>query len=197
MDYKSNLLGALPMLALGIVMLFFSDIALATVVLVVGILFIAVGVVSVAVAFNRNNVKSKTINLLSGIGACVLGILMTCTPDTMLNLIIYLFAASFILLGLYRIIKLAFLYRPITFPGWFYVLPSLLVVTGIVICVIGPSTVARTITMITGIAFIVYAVAALSDMVGFMVFRRAMNRTAAANHQIEDVVAEEVDSSKN
>lgn len=201
-NYKGNLWSAILALIVGIVMVFFSDLALETVVLVIGILFIATGVFNLIIELNRKDEKGRKrvspIGILATAGTGILGILMVCTPHTMINLIIYLFAAAFILLGVYQICCLAFFYRPVTFPFWFFILPALLVITGVVICIIGPSAVAQTMTLITGIALIVYAIASFIDIAGLLSFRRDMrklaeNRAAAASqpNEVEDVEATE------
>lgn len=201
-NYKGNLWSAILALIVGIVMVFFSDLALETVVLVIGILFIATGVFNLIIELNRKDEKGRKrvspIGILATAGTGILGILMVCTPHTMINLIIYLFAAAFILLGVYQICCLAFFYRPVTFPFWFFILPALLVITGVVICIIGPSAVAQTMTLITGIALIVYAIASFIDIAGLLAFRRDMrklaeNRAAAASqpNEVEDVEATE------
>lgn len=192
-------------LIVGIVMVFFSDLALETVVLVIGILFIATGVFNLIIEMNRKDEKGRKrispIGILATAGTGILGILMVCTPHTMINLIIYLFAAAFILLGVYQICTLAFFYRPVTFPFWFFILPALLVITGVVICIIGPSAVAQTMTLITGIALIVYAIASFIDIAGLLAFRRDMRKMAEASQsaaqadttprEVEDVEATE------
>ncbi len=205
MDYKGNLWSAILALIVGIVMVFFSDLALETVVLVIGILFIATGVFNLIIEMNRKDEKGRKrispIGVLATAGTGILGILMVCTPHTMINLIIYLFAAAFILLGVYQICSLAFFYRPVTFPFWFFILPALLVITGVVICIIGPSAVAQTMTLITGIALIVYAIASFIDIAGLLSFRRDMRKMAEASQsaaqtdttprEVEDVEATE------
>lgn len=205
MDYKGNLWSAILALIVGIVMVFFSDLALETVVLVIGILFIATGVFNLIIEMNRKDEKGRKrispIGILATAGTGILGILMVCTPHTMINLIIYLFAAAFILLGVYQICSLAFFYRPVTFPFWFFILPALLVITGVVICIIGPSAVAQTMTLITGIALIVYAIASFIDIAGLLAFRRDMRKMAEASQsaaqadttprEVEDVEATE------
>lgn len=205
MDYKGNLWSAILALIVGIVMVFFSDLALETVVLVIGILFIATGVFNLIIEMNRKDEKGRKrispIGVLATAGTGILGILMVCTPHTMINLIIYLFAAAFILLGVYQICSLAFFYRPVTFPFWFFILPALLVITGVVICIIGPSAVAQTMTLITGIALIVYAIASFIDIAGLLAFRRDMRKMAEASQsaaqadttprEVEDVEATE------
>lgn len=200
MDYKGNLWSAIFALIIGIAMVFFSDIALHTVVLVVGILFIATAVLNLSLELSRkragSNRHASMTAILSSAGAGVLGVLMVFTPSGMVDLMIYLFAAAIILLGLYQIVTLAFAYRPVTFPFWFFILPALLVITGVVICLIGAQKVGELMILITGIALIVYAIATFIDIAGLLSFRRdlakAQKLTEEAAKEVEDVKAEEV-----
>lgn len=202
MDYKGNLWSAILALIIGIVMIFFSDIALHTVVIVVGVLFIAIAVFNFSFEFSRKRktgAGSSMTAILASAGAGVLGVLMVFTPADMVNLMVYLFAAAIILLGLFQIINLAFAYRPVTFPFWFFILPALLVITGVVICLMGAQTVGELMILITGISLVVYAVATFVDIAGLLSFRRDLANAqkvsaeaAAEAHPVEDVKAEEV-----
>ncbi|MDE6166229.1 MAG: DUF308 domain-containing protein [Muribaculaceae bacterium] len=191
MDYKGNLWSAVLALVIGIAMVFFSDIALHTVVLVVGILFIATAVLNISFEFSRRKTTRRKVTsmpaFLASAGAGVLGILMVFTPTDMVNLMIYLFAAAIILLGLYQIITLAFAYRPVSFSFWFYILPAMLVITGVTICIIGAQQVGELMILITGVALIVYAVATFVDIAGLLSFRRdlALAQKQAAETQTD------------
>lgn len=191
MDYKGNLWSAILTLLAGIVMVFFSDIALHTVVLIVGALFIATAVFNLAFEFSRKRMvdgkRTSVSALLASAGAGILGILMMFTPAGMVNMIIYMFAVAIILLGLYQIVTLAFAYRPVTFPFWFFILPAILVITGVVICIIGAQKVGELMILITGIALIVYAIATFIEIAGLLSFRRDL---AKAQKAAEDAAAE-------
>lgn len=205
MDYKGNLWSAIFALIIGSVMIFFSDIALHTVVIVVGILFIAIAVFNFAFEFSRKRKiaggHTSVSALLASAGAGTLGILMVFTPADMINLMVYLFAAAIILLGLFLIVTLAFAYRPVTFPFWFFILPALLVITGVVICIIGAQHVGELMILITGVSLVVYAIASFIDIAGLLAFRRDMAReqkaadaaaAEASRLPVEDVTAVEV-----
>ncbi|MCM1310537.1 MAG: DUF308 domain-containing protein [Bacteroides sp.] len=204
MDYKGNLWSAILALIIGIAMIFFSNTALHTVVVVVGILFIAIAVFNFAFEFSRKRKASGGTSMtaiLSSAGAGVLGILMVFTPTSMVDLMVYLFAAAIILLGLFQIINLAFAYRPVTFPFWFFILPALLVITGVVICIIGAHAVGELMILITGIALVVYSVATFVDIAGLLSFRRDLAKAQKAADEaarqaekpaVEDVQATEI-----
>lgn len=196
MDYKGNLWSAILALIVGIAMVFFSDIALHTIVRIVGVLFITTAVLNIAFALGRQRDARKSQSpsstaIISSAGTGILGVLMVFTPADMVSLMIYLFAISIALLGIYQIIILAYAYKPVSFPGWFYILPSLLVITGVVICIIGAQAVGTLMIRITGIALITYAVATFLNIIGLITFRRRLTKNNA-KPEVEDVRAEEV-----
>lgn len=180
MDYKGNLRSAILALIIGLVLVFYTGIALHTVVLVVGIVFIATGVFNLIGEFSRRDADGRrivsTLGVMSAAGAALLGVLMVCTPQSMINLMVYAFAAAFILLGLYLIFTMAVGFRPVSFPFWFYILPSLLVINGVAICIIGAQTIGETIIMIAGISLIVYSIASFIEIGGLITFRRNLKR---------------------
>ncbi len=181
-SYKGSLYSAILALVAGIFMVVYSNVTLRTIVLVVGIMFIASAVFNLAYEFSRKRADKKSTSLtavVASFGAAVLGIIMVLTPIGMVNLIIYLFAASIILLGLYEICAMAFMYRPVTFPFWFFILPSLLVICGVVICILGAEKVGEVMVIITGISLIVYAASTFINIIGLVSYRRAINKKAA------------------
>ncbi len=190
-SYKGSLYSAILALIAGIFMVIYSNVTLRTIVLVVGIMFIASAVFNLAYEFSRKRADKKSTSLtaiVASFGAAVLGIIMVLTPIGMVNLIVYLFAASIILLGLYEICAMAFMYRPVTFPFWFFILPSLLVICGVVICIMGAERVGEMMVIITGISLIVYAVSTFINIIGLVSYRRAINKKAAEPVAAEPVV---------
>lgn len=181
-SYKGSLYSAILALIAGVFMVIYSNVTLRTIVLVVGIMFIASAVFNLAYEFSRKRADRKSTSLtaiVASFGAAVLGIIMVLTPIGMVNLIVYLFAASIILLGLYEICAMAFMYRPVTFPFWFFILPSLLVICGAVICIMGAERVGEMMVIVTGISLIVYAVSTFINIVGLISYRRIINKKAA------------------
>lgn len=192
-SYKGSLYSAILALIAGIFMVVYSNVTLRTIVLVVGIMFIASAVFNLAYEFSRRRADKKSSSLTSVVasfGAAVLGIIMVLTPVGMVNLIVYLFAASIILLGLYEICAMAFMYRPVTFPFWFFILPSLLVICGVIICIMGAERVGELMVIITGVSLIVYAASTFINIIGLLSYRRAINKQVPAPETIETKVEE-------
>ena len=181
-SYKGSLWSAVLTLIVGLVMVSLPNITLSTVVLTVGLMFIATAVFNLAYEFSGKRAAAKTTSMpsvIASVGAGVLGIIMVLMPIGMVNIIIYLFAAAIILLGLYEICALAFMYRPVTFPFWFFILPSLMVICGLVICILGAEKVGELAVIVTGVALIVYAVSTFMNIIGLISYRRSIRKAAA------------------
>lgn len=182
-SYKGSFWSAVLTLIVGIVMVSLPNITLKTVVLTVGLMFIATAVFNLAYEFSGKRAATKTTSMpavIASVGAGVLGIVMVLMPIGMVNIIIYLFAAAIILLGLYEICALAFMYRPVTFPFWFFILPSLMVICGLVVCILGADKVGELAVIITGVALIVYSVSTFMNIIGLVTYRRSIRRGATA-----------------
>ncbi|MBD5179195.1 MAG: DUF308 domain-containing protein [Muribaculaceae bacterium] len=206
-SYKGSLYSAILALIVGIFMVAYSNVTLRTIVLVVGIMFIATAVFNLCYEFSRKRAANKSTSMpsiIASFGAGVLGIIMVLTPIGMVNLIVYLFATAIILLGLYEILAMAFMYRPVTFPFWFFILPSLMVICGVVICIMGAEQVGEVAIIVTGVALIVYAASTFLNIIGLVTYRRKLRQAQAApesheeapaEHAVEDVKAVEAESS--
>ena len=69
---------------------------------------------------------------------------------------------------------LGFGFRNARFPFAFYILPILLVATGVVIFILGPVKMMNAIVMTTGIALIVYAVCNFLEAAGESSYQKAI-----------------------
>ena len=114
------------------------------------------------------------ISTLTAVATGALGLWMLLKPGSFSSLLVYVFAAIILLAGLYHISMLGFGFRNTHFPFAFYILPILLVATGIVIFVLGPVKMMNAIVMITGIALIVYAVCNFLEAAGESSYQKAI-----------------------
>ena len=68
-------------------------------------------------------------------------------------------------LHLYQIIMLAVGHRPIKFPLWMYLMPTLMTAAGIVILATDVKTIESVVVLITGISLVAFAINRLVEMV--------------------------------
>lgn len=90
--------------------------------------------------------------------AITVGIVMLSKPVIFVGLLTYFLAALLLCFGLYHIIYMASSYRIYKFPLWYYILPVLIFVAGIVILVTDLAKIQSTVVLITGIALVLFAV---------------------------------------
>lgn len=90
---------------------------------------------------------------------------MLIQPTFFVGLLAYIFAALLILYGIFHIIVIGFWAKPIVLPMWFYVIPVLMIVAGVVLLCTSVRTLNSAVVLITGIALVASAVNSLLEMV--------------------------------
>ena len=96
--------------------------------------------------------------VIASLGGMGLGLWMVISPATLIGIIVYLFATILVIAGLYNILMLAYGHRPIKFPVWMYILPSLMTIAGIIILCTDVKSIESTVVLITGISIVAFAV---------------------------------------
>lgn len=110
---------------------------------------------------NKALFASTVITSLCGIG---LGTWMILSPSSLVGIMVYLFAAIIIIAGLYQLIMLAIGHRPIKFPWWMYIMPTLMTLAGIVILTTDVKTLESIVVLITGISLVAYAINRFAEL---------------------------------
>lgn len=87
-------------------------------------------------------------------GGLILGLLMCIFPSAFAGFFVYVFAAVLALFGIYQIVDLASWSKTVSIPVYFYIIPVLLVATGIVMICTSLRNINTVIVLITGIALI-------------------------------------------
>ena len=208
MDCKRITWTAVLTLAAGIVLLFFPKESLDLMVRCLGILFVLSGLINVGMQFSGGkskdgSEKKRSISVMvAGVAALALGVWMLIEPAKLTNLFIIIISVLMILAGLVQIYSLAYAYKPVPFPGFFYILPILIIITGVVMLIMGPSAVANFFVRVTAIVLIVFAVSALFEVGSISSYKKTVKRTADSTsteyeirHKdgtVEDVEATEI-----
>lgn len=110
---------------------------------------------------NKALFASTVITSLCGIG---LGTWMILSPSSLVGIMVYLFAAIIIIAGLYQLIMLTIGHRPIKFPWWMYIMPTLMTLAGIVILTTDVKTLESIVVLITGISLVAYAINRFAEL---------------------------------
>lgn len=99
------------------------------------------------------------------VGGIILGLLMCVFPSAFAGFFVYVFAALLVIFGIYQIVDLASWSKTIRFPFYFYIIPILLVATGIVMLCTSLRDINTVVVLITGIALIAFSVNTICEFV--------------------------------
>ncbi len=134
------------------------------VIVIMGVTFVVPSVLNVVMLLlrrvgNRGRMwrLSVVAGMVASLGGIALGLWMILFPDTLVGLLVYLFAALLVIGGSYHLYMMLFGFRPLRFPLWMYVLPTLFVIGGAVLLGTDISTIESYIVLIAGIAMTVFA----------------------------------------
>lgn len=103
-------------------------------------------------------------------GGLILGLLMCIFPSAFAGFFVYVFAALLAIFGIYQIVDLASWSKSVKIPAFYYVIPILLVATGIVMLCTSLRDINTVVVLVTGIALIA---GALNSILEFFSTRNA------------------------
>ena len=161
METKSVITSSLIILAVGILLLFLQSTALSIVILVIGLLWFA------AAGRKQGGQSVSVFSMISLIVSLAAGLWMVFAPASAASLLVYVIAIGLILGGVLHIANMMTGFGPIRLPGYFYIVPLLLVICGIVVLIIGAERTKDCIVLICGISLIVYAVSTLLEVASY------------------------------
>lgn len=162
------------------------------VIVFVGVMFAIPGVCGLIEALagrNRNKGKgSAAVPVLASLGSLIIGVIMIFCPVPFEAVFVYFLAAVLILGGIWHIWVLAVGVRPLTLPGWLYVLPVLVAAAGIVILVTPVRETESIFTLIAGIALVCIAANGLFIYLASYGMRR---EAVVEGHHVQEEVVQE------
>lgn len=118
-------------------------------------------------------------SLWASVGCMALGIWMVANPTFFVGLLAYVFGAILVLYGIYHIVFMSVWSRPVPMPWWFYIIPVLMIVAGVVVIFTDVRTWNSVIVLITGIALVASSVNAIFEAVAIGATDKAQRRSAA------------------
>lgn len=197
MDNKENIWSAIVTVLLGVVLVCLHSVTTKLLVMVMGGILIATGIVNfLAASTGKNADGSKrspgALAIITSIAAVVLGLWWVIDPATNVMIIVRLIGALAILSGIYRIYDMKVTFKHVKFPVVFYILPVLVLGCG-VFMEIWPQWFADILVMLVGIVLIVYGVAMLCQGVRIRTFKLP----EGPKQEVEDVEAHEVKDDDN
>lgn len=155
---------------LGVVLVMWPEAAIIYMIMVIGACFLLPGIYSIVGYFLRNkeNEVASPMFPLDGLGSLLLGAWLLIMPHFFVNILMYLLGAVLVLAGIQQIATLIRARKWSIVPYGFYVLPSLILLVGILILVYPMDVMANTLTVF-GVATLFYGV---NELINWYKFRK-------------------------
>lgn len=186
------------MLALGAVLIvFFDDDRMAELIAVaLGVLFLAPSIYSLIMLLFTNvpvedAMHNPRYNLIPTIGGLSFGLLIVVKASLFVALLKYIFAILLLAGGLYYVFYLLFTRGRVSMPKWYFFLPSLVAIAGVVALVL-PIESNSTLFLMTGVSLIALSVTSVVISYSEYVAYRAELKAAKANAEVVSVEVAEV-----
>ena len=181
-----SLIRILFALVIGLVLVLWPDAAANYIVITVGIAVLLPGVISLISYFGRKK-PADGMSLrfpIEGVGSLLFGIWLIVMPDFFADVLMFLLGFILMMGGVQQIASLSMARRWMPVPGAYYLVPSLILIAGIV-ALFNPTGVRNTAFIIIGITSLVYSV---SELINWFKFarRRPMNPVSHSDDDIED-----------
>ena len=155
-----RLLNSLIVIAVGLALIFLRATAVDIVVKIVGAMLLMVAAVNV-VAMLRLRASATPVSagvVISTAVTAILGLWMVIDPAALTNMLVYVFAAMMIAVGLAQLYSLHFGTLGVKFSPLLDVIPALVAICGVVILLIGADSVKSSLVLIAGITMAVCGV---------------------------------------
>ena len=165
-----SLIRILFALVIGLVLVLWPNTAASYIVITVGVAFLIPGVISLFGYFGRKKSEDGVSPRfpIEGVGSLLFGLWLIVMPEFFADVLMFLLGFILIMGGVQQIASLSMARRWTPVPGIFYLVPSLILIAG-VIALFNPTGVRSTAFIIIGITSIVYAV---SELINWFTFTR-------------------------
>ena len=156
-------------LIIGLVLVLWPDVAVQYLVITLGALFLIPGLISIISYFGVKSEEGVPRRFpIEGTGSLLFGLWLIIMPAFFADVLMFLLGFILILGGVQQIASLSMARRWTMVPAAFYVVPSLILLAGIV-ALFNPTGARNTAFMIIGISSLVYAV---SELINWFKFTR-------------------------
>lgn len=181
-----SLIRILFALVIGLVLVIWPDAAANYLVITIGVAFLIPGIISLIGYFGSKK-TADGVNLrfpAEGIGSLLFGLWLIVMPEFFADVLMFLLGFILIMGGVQQITSLSTARRWTPVPWIFYLVPSLILIAGVV-ALFNPTGVRNTAFIIIGASSLVYS---LSELVNWFKFMRLRPKTPVLHHDddIED-----------
>lgn len=153
---------------LGFVLVLWPEAAITYLVIAIGICFIIPGIFSLLNYFTREKVEGEPSPMfpIDGAGSILFGAWLVVMPEFFVNILMYILGALLVIAGIQQIAMLVSARKWSIVPLGFYIMPALILLTGIMI-IAYPFGAAANTFIIFGVASIFYGVIELINWYKF------------------------------
>ena len=171
-------------LVIGLVLVLWPNTAASYIVITIGVAFLIPGVISLFSFFGRKRSEHEPAPRfpIEGIGSLLFGLWLIVMPECFGDVLMFLLGFILIMGGVQQIDTLSMARRWTPVPGIFYLVPSLILIAG-VIALFNPTGVRNTAFIIIGISSLVYS---LSELINWFKFALRFPKTPVTAHD-EDI----------
>lgn len=174
-------------IVIGLVLVLWPDTAADYIVITVGVAFLIPGIISLFGYFGRKRREGETVPRfpIEGIGSSLFGIWLIVMPGFFADILMFLLGFVLMMGGVQQIASLSMARRWTPVPIVFYVVPSLILLAGI-IALFNPTGVRNTTFVIIGACSLIYSLSELINWFRFMRRRPKSPVRRGAEDCIED-----------
>ena len=180
-----SLIRILFALVIGLVLVLWPNTAASYIVITVGVAFLIPGVISLFGYFGRKKSEDGVSPRfpIEGIGSLLFGLWLIVMPEFFADVLMFLLGFILIMGGVQQIASLSMARRWMPVPGAFYLVPSLILIAGI-IALFNPTGARNTAFIIIGVSSLVYS---LTELINWFKFtRRPKTPVVHDDDDIED-----------
>lgn len=182
---------AILALIMGIVLIIWPDTAVRTIVIVIGTVIMLLGALSMIFSKEPNDGQSRSLLSINGIVSLIFGLVLILFPTFFVGIIMFLFGAILLIVGVSGIAGLISAKRTAQVPWSLFIGP--LVTTGCgVVMFFNPFSTIEWVFIFFGISLLLYAISELFSTVKIGKIYRDMAAKGESEKLIEDVEYEEV-----
>ena len=167
--FNGSILRCILALILGLVLILWPEAVVTYLVMTIGVCFILPGLFSLLNYFTRQKQEGEPAPMfpIDGAGSILFGAWLVVMPQFFVSILMYILGALLIIAGIQQILTLVSARKWSFVPYGFYVIPTLILITGIMI-LIYPFGAAANTFVIFGVACLIYG---LSELINWYKFR--------------------------
>ena len=199
-NFKGGIYRAVLAILLGLALLIWPADALKYVVMLIGIVFLAIGIIAFIISSRNREEHQRSFAPLSGIGSVILGLLLVCLPSTFATVFMFLLGFILVVAAVGQFVTLAAARQFGRIAPVSFLFPVLILIVGIVI-LFDPFSSAESVFILFGITAVFYGVTDLLNQYSIRKMRKASEEKEkivkmGGDSDIEDAEFEEVEEGK-